>query len=232
MPKVTDELLAARPSFHGVLTHSLVAEALALIERTVGPQHRTLETGAGFSTVVFAASGARHTTIVYTQSEVDGIRGYCEQLGIVLDNVTFVVARTERALPGLEMGELDLVLLDGSHAFPGVFIEWFYTAKAIRVGGQLIIDDIHLWTGRTLRNFLAGSPGWQQTNEFRGRTGVFIKTAPVELDEDWSEQPYVYRRSLGPWGVPIKMRQAVSMLRRGQLSALVEEARRVLVPRS
>lgn len=221
---ITDELLVSRPNFHNIYTCNLVPDALRFIERNVRPEHRTLETGAGFSTITFAATGSSHTTIVHAQSEVDRIRAYCEQHDISHAQVTFIVGWTERTLPGLELSELDLILLDGSHAFPGVFIEWFYTAEALKVGGHLILDDIHLWTGRTLRDFLRGSPGWEQLDEFRGRTALFRKTGETQLNKDWGEQPYVYKKSLGVGGLPIKVRQAVSMLRHGQARALLEEA--------
>lgn len=222
---IIDVLLASRPAFHGHCTHSLVPEALRLIEQTVGARQRTLETGAGLSTVAFAASGAMHTTIVKSQVEVDRISAYCKQHAIPLGNVTFVTDWTEQALPALELGELDLVLLDGSHAFPGLFIEWFYTADALKTGGRLIVDDVHLWTGRTLRDFLRASEGWEQADELRGRTAIFDKTESARLHLDWSEQPYVHDRSLRLRGVPIKIRQAASMLRHRQPQALLDEAR-------
>jgi hypothetical protein len=49
----------------------------------------------------------------------------------------------------VELDPLDLVLVDGSHSFPQVFfIDWFYTAGALKIGGHLLVDDVHVWTGR------------------------------------------------------------------------------------
>jgi predicted O-methyltransferase YrrM len=221
-------LLAEHPNIHGDLTHFLVPEALNFIEQTVQPGHRTLETGAGFSTIILATLGAEHTTVVYDQAEVDRIRSYCQASRVPLDNVTFVVDWTEHALPTLELGDLDLVLLDGSHAFPGLFIEWFYIAAALKTGGHLIVDDIHLWTGRVLRDFLRSDPAWNQTHELHGRTAVFTKVQPARLHSDWSEQPYVRGKSLNLAGVPIKARQATSMLRHGQSRTFLHELRQKL----
>jgi hypothetical protein len=47
-----------------------------------------------------------------------------------------------------------------SHSFPQVFIEWFYTASALKVGGHLLVDDVHVWTGHVLRDFLLDEPEW------------------------------------------------------------------------
>src|ERR671935_72771 len=58
-----DELRASPPALHGEAEFwGLAWEALAFIERTVRPGMATLETGAGASTIVFAASGAHHET--------------------------------------------------------------------------------------------------------------------------------------------------------------------------
>ena len=50
--------------------------------------------------------------------------------------------------PTLELDALDLVLIDGSHSFPQVFIDWYYTQSALKVGGALLVDDVHIWTGK------------------------------------------------------------------------------------
>jgi hypothetical protein len=46
--------------------------------------------------------------------------------------VTFEINRSELALPALDPEPLDLVLIDGSHAFPHVFVDWMYTAPGSR----------------------------------------------------------------------------------------------------
>jgi hypothetical protein len=39
---------------------------------------------------------------------------------------------------------LDLVLIDGDHAFPASFIDWYYTAEQVKLGGYVIVDDTNL----------------------------------------------------------------------------------------
>lgn len=218
-----DTLLADRPAIHGAdgtdpMTHGLVEAGLRLLERDVQPGWRTLETGSGFSTIILAARGAEHTCIVPNQPEVDRIRAYCESRAIDTSRVTFHVLPSERVLPALDLGELDLVLIDGSHSFPQVFIDWFYTATALKRGGRLIVDDVHVWTGSVLRDFLRADAAWRLDDELSGRTALFTKVGDVDPDQLWTDQPYVVAKS--GLGVAGKARMAASMVRHGHVGEL------------
>jgi len=193
-------LLRDAPPFHvdeGLRPRSLQAsdEVLETIAAAVQPDWRTLETGAGLSTVVFALRGAQHVCITPAAAEVERIRDYCASRGIALDRVTFHVERSERVLPSLVLPELDLVLIDGGHGFPTPFLDWFHGAERLRVGGLLVVDDIQLWTGRVLRDFLVEEPGWVLRDEFAMRAAVFEKTARSPALPEWFAQPFVRRRS-------------------------------------
>jgi hypothetical protein len=195
------ELLADPPLVHewmstgGLMTHGLLPEALSFIESTINPGQRTLETGSGLSTVAFALRGAQHTCITPDAAETERLRGYCESHGIDTSGLTFHVSPSERVLPTLDLELLDLVLIDGSHSFPHVFIDWFYVQHALKVGGTLVVDDVHIWTGKVLRDFLLAEPEWTLTERWAGRTVAFRKVAEVSTGKDWADQPYVWRRT-------------------------------------
>ena len=209
------------------MTHGLIPQALERIAATVKPGDRTIETGSGHSTIAFALAGAEHTCIVPDEAEIAAIRSYCITQGIGLERVTFHAALSEDVLPVLNTGPLDLALIDGSHSFPQVFIDWFYIAEPLRVGGTLIVDDTHVWTGRVLRDFLQGEPGWRLEIEFEGRSAVFTKIGDAGLNRVWYQQPYVAKRT--GFGKPLsKARQAVSMVRHGQAGLLRDDLRRRL----
>jgi predicted O-methyltransferase YrrM len=224
-----DQVLKDAPAIHGpaggtdLLTHGLLDEALRFVDATIRPGDRTLETGSGYSTIVFALKGARHICIVPNQPEVDRILAYCRDKGIATDGLDFHVAPSERVLPGLDLEPLDLVLVDGSHSFPQVFVDWFYTAEALKVGGHLLVDDVHVWTGRVLRDFLVDEPEWTKLDELRGRTAIFRKDAEVDPDRLWADQRYVMRKT--GIGVPTMARQSLSMLRHGQGRELARQLR-------
>jgi hypothetical protein len=220
------ELLADPPLVHGpeggndLITHGLLPVVLQYLEQTVQPGWRTLETGCGLSTILFALRGAQHTCIVPNQPEVDRVSAWLRDHGVAGPAPDFRVEPSERVLPAAELGELDLVLIDGSHSFPQVFLDWFYTQQALKVGGTLIVDDVHVWTGRVLRGFLEAEPEWALAKRFQGRTVAFRKIAPTDPDKIWFEQPYVERRTRAP--VLGRARMAADLIRErdfGELAA-------------
>lgn len=175
-------------------------EALDFIAGHVSAGSTTLETGAGVSTLLFAMKRTTHTCIVPNREETDGIVAYCRQGGIPTDTVTFQTERSELVLPRMDLPPLDLVLIDGCHGFPIPFIDWFYTAGALRVGGFLVIDDVHLWTGEILKEFLLHEPEWVLAVDL-GRTVVFEKLAPLGPAKEWFAQQSMLLRSpiAGEW---------------------------------
>lgn len=178
------------------LPWQIAPRVLEIIDASVGPDSRTLETGAGVSTALFALKGCAHTCVVPWTSERDRLEAWGEQAGVSFDRVTFECEPSEQVLPRLEPEPLDFVLIDGGHGFPTPFIDFFYAGRRLRRGGLLAIDDTQIWTGRVLHKFLAEQPGWEIAEEFRLRSTVFRRTEePGAALEEWNEQPFVRRRS-------------------------------------
>ena len=193
-------LLQDAPTFHVDVEQRPVSlqasvDVLETIDAALRPGWRTLETGAGLSTVVFAFHATDHVCVTPAAREVEQIRAYCAARAVDLGQVHFELDCSERVLPRLDLPDLDLILIDGGHGFPTPFIDWHYSAAHLRTGGVLIIDDIHLWTGAVLRDFLAEEPGWALRCEFPMRAAVFEKIAPMPTMPEWFSQPYVHRRS-------------------------------------
>ena len=209
----------------GVITHGLIRPALEFIESTVKPDWRTLETGSGLSTIAFAMTGSEHLVIVPNAEEEQRIRAFCADNGIYTSRIKYTIDFSERVLPKLDVGELDCYLIDGSHSFPQVFIDWFYVRNSLRVGGWLIVDDVHVWTGRFLRDFLKSETGWDLVHQWSGRTVAFRKTSE-NVDRDWSEQRYVTRRThLETVG---RVRMAAALAREGEFGEIVKRTRALL----
>jgi len=174
---------------------ALAPESLRLIERVTNPGDRTLETGAGVTTALFALLGAEHTVITPDDAEVRRLKEYCFGHGISIDRVRFHIGYSQDVLPTLAPGELDLVVIDGSHAFPIPFLDWYFSAVHLREGALVMIDDTQLWTGRMLRDFLTAEAGW--LHEYSpDRAAVFRKVATFDRTVSWVRQPYVTQRSL------------------------------------
>ena len=107
--------------------------ALVWLEGRLRPGMATLETGAGATTIVFAAGGTRHEAITPAEDEVERIREECERLGVSLDLVDFHLGPSEEVLPRLVPRPLDLVLVGGADGFPYPILDWWYLAPRLRL---------------------------------------------------------------------------------------------------
>jgi hypothetical protein len=120
---------------------------------------------------------------------VERVRSFFRAEGISLDKMNFAVGRSELVLPGLDLHDLDLFLIDGRHGFPTPFIDWFYGAAALRVGGLMIVDDTQLRTGALLVDFLTADPCWRTAQLFE-KTAVFEKVVEGVHDAEFNDQPW------------------------------------------
>jgi hypothetical protein len=159
------------------------------------PGTRTLETGSGLSTVLFAALGADHICCTAGQEEADRVLEHCRTRGIDAGGLRFEVGSSHRTLPPLEAAGVarDVVLVDGSHAFPLPAVDWFYGAALLGSGGLLVVDDLDLPAVGVLVRFLDQDPRWRQVaGTAKWRAWERLKDGP--LSEDWTEQPFYRTR--------------------------------------
>jgi hypothetical protein len=220
-----EELLANPPRLHSWLPENvpsppmLAPEILRFIHDHTTDRSRTLETGAGISTIVFAMKGSRHTCITPDGDGVQRITDFCKENRIDASWINFVVERSENALPALKPHELDLVLIDGCHGFPVPFLDWFYTCSRLRPQRFLIIDDTQLWTGQVLKQFLRLEPEWKQVEPFSKKTAVFLKLADYSPGKEWNRQTYVVCKS----NRRARFRNGVRLLVQGKLLSLIRK---------
>jgi Methyltransferase domain len=194
----------------------VASRVLEIMDRHLGPGSRTLETGAGVSTGMFAIKGCEHDCIVPWTSEIERIRAWGDRTGVSLDRITFHCAPSEDVLPKLDPTPLDFVLIDGGHGFPTPFIDWWYGGRRLKRGGLLVIDDTEIWTGGVLSKFLRADGDWEVVESLPMRSVVFRRVAePDNKLVEWVDQPYVIRRSFvgGPRGLIRKAVRGVAGLR-------------------
>jgi hypothetical protein len=146
---------------------------------------------------VFLLLGADHRAISPDSGEADRIRAYCHAHDIPTGKFTHYAAPSEVVLPTLaDEAGLDVVLVDGSHSFPIPCIDWFYTTRLLKQGGIMIIDDIQLWSGKVLVDFLDAEEVWQQiTRKDRFAIYRLLADSKAVVSRWWGEQPYVVRHS-------------------------------------
>ena len=190
------DFLKEAPGIHGDgdVTWGISEDTLRFLDGHAAAGMRTLETGAGLSTLLFAFKGTEHTCITPSSGEVERLVGYCAQRGVSTERIRFLVEKSQYALPRLQLpGELDLAVVDGGHGFPVPFVDWFFIAPKLRLGGILVVDDTQLWTGEVLRDFLLAEPQWRAEATFV-QGSAFRKTGS-EVEKEWDRQPYVHDRS-------------------------------------
>jgi predicted O-methyltransferase YrrM len=186
----TDTLHAA-----GAADWDISEEVLDVIAREVRPGARTIETGAGRSTIEIARRGALHDCITPSADEIARIIAHCEQWGVELDRVRFHRGYSQDVLPALDTQNVELALIDGGHGFPIPAIDFQYIAPRLATDGLLLIDDVDLWTGAMLVDFLRGEKEtFHHEWTIRGRTAVFRVLKPYAARE-WTNQPAVVRKS-------------------------------------
>jgi len=164
-------------------THRDCYEFLA---NACSPGTRTLETGLGISTALFLKLGAKHTCVTPFDSEVRRLRAYCRTHAIPTRQFQLILGTSERVLPTLK-GELDLLFIDGGHAFPIPMIDWYYAGSRLRRGGLIVMDDVQLPAVQVLIQYLSSDPRW----EMRQRTVKWIafeRLSEGPFRDEWNDQ--------------------------------------------
>jgi hypothetical protein len=184
---LTAKLRAAPPGLHGDGDEywGLAWPALEWLEREVRPGLATLETGAGSSTIVFAAGGADHEAVTPEPAEEERIRASCRALGVEDGSVRFLIGSSHEVLPGWKPRPLDLALIDGAHGFPYPILDWWYLAPHLRVGGRMLVDDAYMPVVGALVDGLRASADWEVEEAVGHRTVVVRKLADGLPDFDW-----------------------------------------------
>jgi hypothetical protein len=176
------QLRADPPPLHadGALCAGLDWDALDWLERTLERGWATLETGAGTSTMVFAASGTEHEVVTPSTDEPERILAECRRRDISTDGVRFLRGPSHDVLAAWQPRPLDLVLLDGAHGFPYPILDWWYVMPHLKSEGLLLLDDAYMGAVRTLLDYLRSSPGWR-VEEAVGYRTVIVRKLTDEL---------------------------------------------------
>lgn len=171
-----------------------------LLAEEVHVGDRTLETGSGLSTVLFAALGAAHTCVTPSQVEAERITDYCQRHSIDQASLRFAIGTSDVVLPTLTE-PVDLLLIDGNHGFPTPIIDWYYGAALLVDGGLLVIDDTPLPAVSGLKRFIDLDPRWVPVGR-SARWAAWRRVGSGPLCQDWFDQPRysiptpLYRRAV------------------------------------
>jgi hypothetical protein len=178
---VTDALRRSPPGLHGGREFwGLAWEALEWLEKNVAEGMATLETGAGASTIVFAARGAEHVAVTPDPEEEERIRRACREREIDDSRLTFDIGRSQDVLPALPARDLDLVLVDGAHGFPYPVLDWWNLAPHVKEGGRMLLDDAYLPGVAAVVDYVRSSDAWELEPPVSFRTALIRKLRDEE----------------------------------------------------
>ena len=184
-------VVADEPVFHssGTRVWNAMPRTLELIAAWAKPGDRTLETGAGASTVVFAGMGSVHVAVSPFADEHVRIRDYCASIGVDTGKVTFVEGPSDDVLPALQVSRpVDLAFIDGKHSFPHPIVDFHYIERRMRVGGILLVDDVPIPAVGMLYRFLEHNKDWRFVDLVDRRAAVFEKLAEADFEDNWRWQ--------------------------------------------
>ena len=89
----------------------------------------------------------------------------------------YVCDRSELALPRIaaDRNRFDVGLIDGSHNWPSVFVDFCYINTMLPAGGTLFVDDIHLYSVSQLFRSPSTAGGVRTTSPSTTRWRPFRK---------------------------------------------------------
>ncbi len=231
-PSVVDRLRAAPPNLHGGGDQFWGTHwgALGWLEANVRPGMATLETGAGASTIIFAAGGSSHEAVTPAEAEVERIRAECARLGVDVGGVAFRIGLSHEVLPQLDQHPLDIVLVGGADGFPYPILDWWLLAPRLAIGGHLLVDVAYVPTPGMLVDYMRSSPAWRLLEPVGYRTALAQKLADESPPFFWRGRRRSFRY------LPLH-RRAVATVRDAALTtrpglAVVAWARGLLRPGS
>jgi hypothetical protein len=152
----------------------------------------TIETGAGHTTVLFAAVAKHHYCYTASHREAEKIGTYLGRIGVSNDRVTFIVGSTDETLPGLEAGTvIDFAYIDGCHGYPYPALDWFHIDKHMRVGGIVGMDNVELRPVREHCEFLEENGDYRLVGQVsEGYFARFYEKLVMTQHREWVDQPY------------------------------------------
>ena len=202
------DVLKDQPQFHRLadihagLDASLTSwaarlDTLEAMQSYLQPGMKTMETGCGHSTVMFALSGAEHYCVTPAQGETERVQEFCQGSAIDTGGLHFMIGNSQDELAKLpEDLLLDLVFIDGGHFFPIPCIDWYYADLHLKAGGIFVLDDLRIPTVRMVYDFMRADRAWEQLRIIDD-TAYFRKNRQAPNLHDWIEQEY--NRSFPDW---------------------------------
>jgi Methyltransferase domain len=196
-------LLADLPRLHrwggkeqvGGLNRAIGERILTELERYEAP--RVIETGAGASTLLFCCLEPAELTSIAPNAELEErIRSEAVSRKIDVKPLQYLCERSEVALPRLaaDGARFDVALIDGSHNWPSVFVDFCYLNMMMASGATLFLDDTQLYSVSQLYLLLREQDEFEYVG-LDGKLATFRKRSDHSFLPEWNWQPFIERNS-------------------------------------
>jgi Methyltransferase domain len=192
----------------GGLNRAIGERIIAEIERYDGP--RVIETGAGNTSLLFCALGAAEVTSIAPDAGLhERMLAAAAERDISVERLRFLCERSESALPKLAADEerFEIGLIDGSHNWPSVFVDFCYMNMMLPEGGTLFVDDTHLFSVAQLCLLLRQEEAFEYL-AIDAKMATFRKLTGEPFLPEWRSQPYIEQNTLSPPRPPISPSEA------------------------
>jgi predicted O-methyltransferase YrrM len=192
-----------------------------IVRERFGDGARILETGAGNSTITFLYGCPKQLVAIAPSADLrDRILAYCADHEIESSPLDFRVERSEIELPAIALATdapvFDVVLLDGGHGWPTVFVDFCYCNSMMRAGSLLLLDDTQLHSVAELSRLLERQTGFT-FKEALGKLQVWEKDDDQRFLPEHSREPYL-----------IEMTKRAERKPRARLDRTVIRAKRIV----
>lgn len=181
----------------GGLTQAIGDRIIVELERYESP--RVLETGAGATTLLFCCLDPGALTSIAPDAALrDRMLTEAASRGISVDLLRFICGRSEVALPRLAAdGErFDVGLIDGSHNWPSVFVDFCYINMMMPAGGTLFVDDVRLYSVSQLYLLLRQQEEFEYVALDSRKLATFRKLTDRPFLPEWRAQPYIEQNTV------------------------------------
>jgi hypothetical protein len=174
-------------------------------ERIIGEigryeQPRIVETGAGATTLLFCCMDPGALTSIAPDAELrDRILAEAKRREISVEPLRFLCERSEVALPRIAADEdrFEVGLIDGSHNWPSVFVDFCYMNMMMPAGGTLFVDDVHLYSVSQLYFLLREQEQFEYV-ALDDKLATFRKVVDQPFLPEFFQQPYIIQNTTRP----------------------------------
>lgn len=190
---------------HGLQSGGIAGEIAStlgayLLDEFGSGNFRSIETGAGLSTLIFLAGNPLwHFSVTPDGALKALLESEVETRKLPSSNWHHEINYSEYVIPPLALdGEhkVDIAMIDGGHGWPTVFVDFCYLNMMLRQGGIMIVDDILAFPCSQLYMLLKHQPGWELEKTIWSKTAFFRKKTDAKLLPDFGGQPYLTNNML------------------------------------